>query len=209
LCRLSIDVPTGPDDDSAAAQTQPLPLDHAVARARSDLAEIRHRAFEQVSADAADMIAAHIVLLEDQALLTPVRQAIADGRDPVTAWTEQIQTLRATFERLDDEYLSARGQDVSSVGRRVKAYLSGRRLPEASHAHGVVMVDELDAPTAVALNSDTVVAVVTRRGGRSGHGVMVATSRGIPVLADAAGDFDHVADGAEVTLDIDLAAQSA
>lgn len=209
---LPIEVPTAPRDSTAAEELaspeQPPPLDQAVARARADLAEIRQRASDQGNADAADMIAAHMVLLEDQGLLAPVRQAIADGRDPVTAWTEQIRTLRTTFESMDDEYLSARGQDVSSVGRRVRAYLSGGSLPDVSQARGVVIVDELDAPTAVLLDRDKVVAVVTRSGGRTGHGVMVASARGIPVLVNAARDFDHVPDGADITIDVDPTPQA-
>ncbi len=56
---------------------------------------------------------------------------------------------------------------------------------ESSARPGILVVDELDPGTAATLDPAQVAGVVTLRGGATGHGVLVARARGIPVVTGA------------------------
>ncbi|HSN42882.1 MAG TPA: putative PEP-binding protein, partial [Propionibacteriaceae bacterium] len=87
-----------------------------------------------------------------------------------------------------DPYLRERGQDVRSLRRLLLLSLLGTLTdaPPTSEP-SVLVVDELDAATASTLDPATTLGVVTTTGGATGHGVIVATSRGIPVLTGSPG----------------------
>ena len=57
------------------------------------------------------------------------------------------------------------------------------------------MLPELDAATAATLDTSRVVGVVTTGGGATGHGVIVAKSRGIPIITDVAEAAEGVEPG--------------
>jgi phosphocarrier protein FPr len=123
-------------------------------------------------------------MLEDPALLEDIGRDIDSGQSAVTAWGARLTAAAADFEALPDPYQRARAQDVRSVRRRVLAALTGTPLPDEATAVGVLVVPELDAATAAVVDTDEVAGIVTIAGGATGHGVIVARSRGIPILTD-------------------------
>lgn len=201
LSRLEVD----PDPDGTRAaryragdpSAESVRLTQAVEEARARLTGIVEQARQQVSQSVSEMVAAQLVLLDDTAVIAPVTTAIQRGDTALTAWRTHLAGLRSTFEGMDDDYFRARGQDVASLERRVRAALLDLNPPEPSGCSGVVLVDELDAPTAVLL-PETVTGVLTRQGGRHGHGVMAATTRGIPVVVDVGSEFEEIPDGEKV-----------
>ncbi len=202
LTRLVID-PGSPADEPAddrdsdpAAQLQAF--DEAVHAVRAELASMVERARSVVGEAAADMVDVQRVLLDDPAIATAVRRRIEAGTPPVQAWNEQLAQARAPLERLADPYLRARAQDLSSLERRMRAWLLGARLPDPASLSGVVLVDELDAVTAVLLDPAVVAGVITRSGGELGHGVLIARERGLPVWVDVGSELDDVPDGVEL-----------
>ncbi|MGH3505330.1 MAG: putative PEP-binding protein, partial [Nocardioidaceae bacterium] len=65
----------------------------------------------------------------------------------------------------------------------------------------MLVVPELDPATAATLDPSQVSGVVTREGGATGHGVIVAKSRGIPIFTDAGSAVDQVGAGDLVAFD--------
>lgn len=155
---------------------------------------------------AADILDAHLALLDDEAVVTPVTERIGDGDSAPAAWRTVLHGLAGDFEALTDPYQRARAQDVRAIERQLLvALIDG---PEALGAHtnsvpagAIVVVDELDAATASGLDATAVAGVVTTRGGSTGHGVIVARSRGIPVFTDAGLAATRVADGETLGFD--------
>lgn len=123
-------------------------------------------------------------MLGDEELVASVSAAIAQGDSAPEAWSADCERLAAQFEGLPSEYMRERAQDVRSLGRLLLLALTGQSLaPAAPTEPSILVLDELDAATAKACDRDLVLGIVTTTGGRTGHGVLVATSRGIPVLA--------------------------
>lgn len=178
--------------------------DAAVARALAELAALRRSATGGPGPVGA-VLEAHEALLVDPGLIEAVSAGIAAGAPAPTAWEDRLSALGGELEAMDDPYLRARAEDVRSVRQRVLAALAGAGAPEdAVPAEGppaVLVVRELDAATAATLDPHRVAGVVTLAGGDTGHGVLVARSRGIPVYHDAGPAAAAVAPGTVVGFD--------
>ncbi len=167
------------------------------------LRSLRERTAERIGEDEAAIFDAHLALLDDPALAEDVHHAIAAGAPAPMAWSDALEALAERFDALTDPYQRARAQDVRAVRRQVLAALA-RPAATAEGADdvpgaGVLVVPELDATTAVTLDAAVVRGVATRAGGATGHGVLVARTRGIPVIADVGSV--PVADGQLVAFD--------
>ncbi|WP_427896616.1 HPr family phosphocarrier protein [Kribbella sp. GL6] len=131
-------------------------------------------------ADGGGIFEAHVALLNDRTLLAEVRAAIADGTSAPVAWKQTYDGLAATFEALDDPYQQERAQDVRAVRDRVLRLLVG--VAEQAAANGILIVPELDAATAATVDATAIEGIAVRAAGTTGHGVIVARSRGIPLV---------------------------
>jgi phosphocarrier protein FPr len=92
-----------------------------------------------------------------------------------------LGTVATAFEGLEDAYQRERAQDVRSVRDRVLRALTGATTIEPSNG-GVLVVRELDAATAASIDAEQIAGVAVRAAGTTGHGVIVARSRGIPLI---------------------------
>ncbi|MBA2445221.1 MAG: HPr family phosphocarrier protein [Nocardioidaceae bacterium] len=200
----------------------------AVAKA---LTALRAETARRIGLAEAEIFDAHLALLSDPDLLDPVKAGIAVGNSAIEAWQRRLTEVAARFEALDDAYQRERVQDVRSVERRLLSELLRAGAADAhataADAHataagdhstgvatavagggegaaegpGIVVVPELDAATAATLDVEQVTGIVTRQGGATGHGIIVAKSRGIPVLTDAGERLDTVRQGTVVGFD--------
>ncbi|WP_338419143.1 phosphoenolpyruvate--protein phosphotransferase [Kribbella rubisoli] len=167
-------------------------LDDALEAAGEQLRELRDTTPEH-----GDIFVAHLALLEDRKVLTAVEHAVSGGSSAPTAWQDVYDDLATTFEGLDDAYQRERAQDVRAVRDRVLRILVG--ATEESPADGILVVPELDAATAATLDATRIAGIAVRAAGTTGHGVIVARSRGIPLITGI-GDVD-VRPGATIAFD--------
>ncbi|WP_371407917.1 phosphoenolpyruvate--protein phosphotransferase [Kribbella sp. NBC_00662] len=144
-----------------------------------------------------DIFVAHLALLGDQKVLDDVRASISGGASAPAAWQQVYDDLATTFEGLDDAYQRERAQDVRAVRDRVLRILVG--ASEEAPADGILVVPELDAATAATLDAARIAGIAVRAAGTTGHGVIVARSRGIPLITGI-GDVD-VRPGATIAFD--------
>ncbi len=165
---------------------------HAVGeREKADQAfsEVRgHLVGLAVASGNADIFEAQAAILGDDDLADGVHEEIRQGLPATTAVERRFTEAASQFDTLADPYLRERGQDVRSLRRLLLLALLGTLAePPAAGAASVLVTDELDAATASTLDLATTLGVITTTGGATGHGVIVATSRGIPVLTGRPG----------------------
>jgi multiphosphoryl transfer protein len=168
-------------------------LEGAVAAAAEELGRLRDGSPEH-----GGIFEAHLALLKDRRPLDEIRAAIAGGTPAPVAWKQTYNELAKTFESLDDPYQRERAQDVRAVRDRVLRALTGATGDETP-AEGILVVPELDAATAATLDAARITGVAVRAAGTTGHGVIVARSRGIPLITGI-GEVDVPA-GATVAFD--------
>lgn len=183
--------------------------DEERARSVAAVAAVADAIREQQGGDAAtdDILDAHLALLDDDVTTAAVADDIAAGAAAPTAWQRALRRVAGDFEALPDDYQRARAQDVRAVeGQLLRALVDGPDSLTAERntvpAGAVLVVDELDPATAVGLDAGSVAGVVTVRGGTTGHGVLVARSRGIPVFADGGPALAGVDNGTVIGFDV-------
>lgn len=172
---------------------EPARLDAALSTAADELKAVRNSSPEH-----GGIFEAHLALLQDRKLLEDVRAAIAAGASAPVAWKQAYDELAGTFEGLEDAYQRERAQDVRAVRDRVLRALTGTAAAEAP-SDGILVVPELDAATSATLDASRIAGIAVRAAGTTGHGVIVARSRGIPLITGI-GDVD-VPEGALVAFD--------
>lgn len=147
------------------------------------------------------ILEAQQMMLADRELQHGVVGRITAGFSAVDAVDDQLTDLARSFDKFSDAYLRERGQDLRSLRRMLLLALLGRPLEqETPDAPRIWVLEELDAATAMRLDPRICVGVITVAGGLSGHGMLAAQARGIPVLSGCQ-DADQISDGQLVAFD--------
>jgi phosphocarrier protein FPr len=180
-------------------------LEQAREAARADVRTARGAVASGAGEAEAAIFDAHLLLLDDDALLDPARRAIeADGRNASQAWAAAVQGAAAAYEGADDDYLRERAADVHDVGRRVLGHLAGTggggpTLAEA----GVLVAEDLTPGQTAALDRDLVRGIATARGSATSHAAILARAFGIPAVVGIGDVLLDTADGTPLVLDGD------
>ena len=153
---------------------------------RGELVELERRTTAENGPEAGAIFAAHLALLDDPDVGARVAADVDGGAAAADAWTTRLDEVAAEFDSLPDAYQRERATDVRSVQAAVLRHLVGGEHPEPSTTGhedpAIVVTRELDATTAASLDLGQVAGVVTTAGGKTGHGAIVAASRGIPLI---------------------------
>src|SRR5205823_9065612 len=123
----------------------------------------------------------------DPALLGGVTARIEAGRDAPHAVDEAFTEHRGMLESLGG-YFAERAADLNDLRDRAVASLLGLPVPgvpDPGHAFVLVGADLAPADTAT-LDPEKVVAIVTERGGPTGHTAILAKQLGIPAVTACA-----------------------
>lgn len=147
------------------------------------------------------IIEAQRLMLADRELNHAVVGRITAGFSAVDAVEQNLTEMARGFDQFADAYLRERGQDVRSLRRLMLLALTGQPLADqGSSEPRIWVVEELDTATAIRLDPRTCLGVITLVGGSSGHGMLTAQARGIPVLSGRA-DVAAVPDGQLIAFD--------
>lgn len=172
-------------------------FDEAVALAVAGLASLS----ETAEGEAAEMLGFQIALLEDDALLGPARQLIAQGQPADQAWRKTVDAEIVGYDLSDDEYFRARAADLKDMRDRVLRHLNGNG--GAAAQSGAILIGD-DIPPSLFLEADWSKggAIALTQGSPASHVAILARARGVPMVVGL-GDIDGsdhaqaVIDGAE------------
>ncbi|MFM0626974.1 phosphoenolpyruvate--protein phosphotransferase [Paraburkholderia xenovorans] len=179
-------------------------------RERAKLEAARHQARQQIEAlkatlaDAskAQILAAHLELLDDPDLSDMAIASISEGKGAGFAWREAFQKQASTLEKLDNPLLRERAGDVRDVGRRVLALLAGVRQAQIDVPQDSILVaEELSPSDTTSLDRSKVLGFCTTTGGATSHVAILARSLGIPAICGIDARALQLADGTPVVLD--------
>ncbi len=162
----------------------------AVTAVQRRLQDLERRTTEEAGPEAGAIFAAQLEMLDDPEIVAALDADIASGASAVQAWGQRLYDVATTFAGLADAYQRERAADVRSVRSALLRALTGQPDEEAglTGAPVIFVVDELDAATAASIDVDAVAGVAIVARGTTGHGVIVAASRGIPLLTGVGAD---------------------
>jgi phosphoenolpyruvate-protein phosphotransferase (PTS system enzyme I) len=177
--------------------------DEETERATAALAHVSaelDRMAGEVTGTAAEVLSTQAMMAADSTLAASVAEKVAAGRPAAWAITDAVGEQQDAFTALGG-YFAERAADLGDLRDRAVAWLLDEPMPGLPRpgVPYVLVADDL-SPADTALLDETVVAIVTRRGGPTSHTAILARARALPAVVGCAGILD-VADGTHMSVD--------
>lgn len=151
-----------------------------------------------------DIFAAHLELVQDEALFSDVCEVIKNNHENAEwALEEVINRYSEIFAGLEDEYMRARGADIQDVGKRLQNALLGvNDNPFAGMCEKAIVVARDLTPSDTAnMDMNLVKGFITEEGGVTSHVSIIARTAGLPALVGVKDILGVVSDGDEIIMD--------
>ena len=172
------EIPTGSNRDPDSEWEA---LQEALRRVRAEIGATRDSVAARAGEYSAAIFDAHLLFLEDDALLGPARRAIfEEERNAAQAWHDAAEAVAAEYRSLDDDYLQARAEDLTGVARQVVAALTGDSGGPTLAGAGIVVAADLSPAETAALDRELALGIATAAGSPTSHSAILARSLGIP-----------------------------
>src|SRR5919197_2563455 len=193
------EIPPGTSGDPGAEWQA---LTDALDRVRTEIASTRASVAGRAGEYSAAIFDAHLLFLDDDALLEPARRAIfEEGRNAAEAWNAAAAGVAAEYRSLDDEYLQARAEDLAAVARQVVATGVGGNEPVPTvSAPGILVVADLTPADTAALDPDLLGSLPPAAGGPTSHSAILARALGIPAAVGIGEGLLAVREGSAMLL---------
>ncbi|HTI13417.1 MAG TPA: phosphoenolpyruvate--protein phosphotransferase [Dictyobacter sp.] len=186
-------------------------LQKALQEAIGEVTQLRDQVEQKLGKEQAAIFDAHLLILDDEALLDLSRQHIEqDLMGAEWALWESTEEFVQILADLENEYFQARATDIHDIRTRVLYHLQGRQTPQLRYLSEPVIViarDLLPSDTA-GLDAAVVLGIVTEEGGPTSHTAILARQMGIPAVVGVKGLLEQVRADESAALMIALDARS-
>jgi len=178
-------------------------LDNAIAKSKSELAELRDETAKKIGEKEAKIFEAHLLMLDDPALITEVKKRIRSTINAEAAVDEVVESFVAMFDQMEDQYMKERAIDVQDVGERIIRNLLGKEFGSLADLREqvVVIADNLTPSDTARMDKAKVVGFATNTGGVTSHVAIIAREYGIPAVVGLGDVTKHVKSGDLVIVD--------
>jgi multiphosphoryl transfer protein len=176
-------------------------LEAAREAARGDLVAARARIAKEAGEAEAGIFDAHLLLLDDAALLGPAKDAVDAGKSADAAWRDAAVATAEAWRGLDDPYLQERAADVEDVGGRVLRHLAGESAQTGIAQPGVLVARDLTPGDTAGLDRELVKGLAIARGGATSHAAILARALGIPAVVGLGEGVLSVPEGTVLVVD--------
>jgi multiphosphoryl transfer protein len=194
-------IPAGPAGDP---EQEWQALQRALEQVRGEIRAARESVAARAGEYSAAIFDAHLLFLDDDALLEPARRAIfEEGRNAAEAWHTAAEAVATDYRSLDDEYMRARAEDLTGVALQVVAVLTGDAAAPTLNSPGIVVAADLTPADTVALDRELAYGIATAAGSPTSHSAILARSLGIPAAVGLGEALLQVPEGTELLLDGD------
>ena len=179
-------------------------FDQALLKTWQEISQIRQQVAEWLGEDEAQIFDAHLVVLEDPALIDETIEEVETNRRNVEhAFLTISQKYIAAFRKIDDEFIKERMNDIKDVSRRILHNLTG----EAPGSLGtiqkkqIVAAHDLSPSKAATVPHRFLQGFVTEVGSQTSHVVIMAKAASVPAVVGVHGILKTLQNGDEVILD--------
>jgi phosphoenolpyruvate-protein phosphotransferase (PTS system enzyme I) len=180
-------------------------FENAVKSVKKDLADIRRNLSKTAPAEMGAFIDTHLMILDDSSLSeTPKKIIRKESCNAEWALKQQLDSIVAQFEEIEDDYLRERKSDVVQVVERViKALLGHPNQPAlAEQESGLILVaHDLSPADAIQFKQHQFAAFVTDVGGATSHTAILARSLNIPSIVALQHARNLIRDGDLIIVD--------
>lgn len=187
-----------------AVEAELARFDHAILDTRAEITEVRDKIADSLGELEARIFDAHLLVLEDNALLDEVTSELRHTRRNIEYCYEKVaQRYISFFASMEDEYLKERVADIRDVSRRLLSNLAGKeKVSIGSLAKDSLVVSEDISPSEAAdMDREKLLGFVTDAGGKTSHAVIMARSLGIPAVVGTHDATERIKNGDTLLVD--------
>ena len=185
-----------------------LAAEHKRFRAAVELAsrrvlELKEQAEERLGKNHAYIFDAHLLLLEDEKLLSDIERHITAAHTNAE-WAVKVvgDRLLSLYSEIKDEYLRERGSDIEDIMLRLLVALSGADPQQRTLSEDAVIVSQDLLPSTVAeLDLVHARALATDSGGWTSHTAILARGIGIPAVVGLRDFYRRTKTGDDLIVD--------
>ena len=152
---------------------------------RQQIAKIQSEVEKNLGKDEAMIFDAHLLVLEDQALISEtIREFETTSRNIETCFDKISKRYIQAFSEIDDEYLRERAGDIQDVAQRMLQNLLGQAENSLSRLaeKRIVVANDLSPSASASIDRSSALAIVTDSGSKTSHAVIVARSMKLPAV---------------------------
>lgn len=160
-------------------------FEKALLATRQQISKIKNEVEKNLGAEEAMIFDAHLLVLEDQALIgETIRDFEKTGRNIETCFNQISSRYIQAFAEIDDEYLRERAGDIRDVAQRVLQNLLGQAENSLSRLADkrIVVATDISPSDSASIDRGQALALVTDSGSRTSHAVIVARSMKVPAV---------------------------
>ena len=161
-------------------------FEEALQQTRGEIHALKDRITQDMGAQHAQILDAHLLVLDDPMLHDQVSQGIRQDKNSAEfVFIKVIKSYIQILSKIQDEYLRERTSDVNDIAKRVLKYLMDEnKWHDLDNLQGdlIVVAHELSPSDAVSMYNKKVMAFVTDIGGRTSHTAIIAKSLGVPAV---------------------------
>ena len=161
-------------------------FEKSLVQTRQQILEVQRKVVENLGAKEADIFEAHLLMLEDHALVGEAIRLIKDEKvNAEYAFHSVAERYAGALLTANDEYLRERASDMRDLTSRVlDNLLEVKDAIDLQHlAEPCILVShDLSPSTTAQLNKKFVLGFATDIGGKTSHTAIMARSLGIPAI---------------------------
>jgi len=161
-------------------------FEEALSLTRDELLTLKKKIDLEMGPNHAQIFDAHLLVLEDCALIDEVINGIRKQRKSAEfVFSFILKKYIKIFSEIEDEYLRDRMVDINDIGRRVlKNLIDEEKLYEidALNEDLVVIAHDLSPSDTVSMFRKNILAFATDVGSRTSHTAIMAKSLGVPAV---------------------------
>jgi phosphotransferase system enzyme I (PtsI) len=180
-------------------------FEQAVKSVRHELTSLRKSLPRNAPAEISAFIDTHLLILQDSSLSEAPKQTIrAELCNAEWALKQQMDTLIAQFEEIEDDYLRERKFDVVQVVERIIKALLGhpsQTAPTEQESGMILVAHDLSPADAIQFKQHQFAAFITDVGGATSHTAILARSLNIPSIVALHHARDLIHDGELIIVD--------
>lgn len=193
-------------DLNARSQLSPAETEEVARQAIEIIAqqlETRRQAYEAAGdAEMADLHQVQATMLEDPAFLDEIHSAIEGGAEAAAAVLTSGSMLEQMLLSLNDDYMSARAEDIRDLSTRIACQIQGVAYPSLSDLPEpcIVVASQLLPSMLMSADLKKIKGIVIGLGTKTSHVSILASGLQIPTVVGC-GDVSAIAAGQVLYLD--------
>lgn len=202
---LAGEAPTPTGEKNKVQDNQQQAFQAALEQSKQELLLLRRQISRRAGEEAAAVFDAQLLMLEDAGYIDPIREAIGQGADAVSAVQATMRQLVDLFRAMEDEYMRERAADIADISRRLIRNLTGGAAVdwEAIAEPVIIVAHDLTPSDTAQLDPQLVLGFAAESGGRTSHSAILARTLGIPAVVGTNALLSKIKDGQLIVVDGD------